>query len=585
MSTTQLSKVRNLYIFSFHDYFTQSKKFIRTSNPIVHYPREIKSQDERLIGLSQALCNLSSQYGNPSPENKSVPSQETNDFQSLQSSQSPTQFFQSENSQKKINEDWMNMTSEYWTEKKAHTLTNKKSQWIFMPFEYFQYASIEEAESIEKNDFEENSNNNENNQEDIGVNNEISTSFNVALDQENNDNKNINNSDRDDSVNANDDKDGNQNLGDREELIIKKKEKKIVLKTQIIIVFILKRDNEENFKNEYSHLILDFWRTFIIFHSHEFNFFSFEKQYQVLDNFIKTFFLNSKPSPLVSQGISFLPVESYPFLKIQAFIHRIVEEFSNILYPQSIFLFQRYLLFSSMDHHEARVVSNHISRLHNSQVPKPHNDFLFRTGPLAADLPTIQFNPVSKNLPKVSATSVHNVCASKLNPPNKYQYLLVVDYNNIQIHLFMKEDYKNLDLFMKLQDQMHNYMSSLNSMISDKIKAIDAFDESYKYLYFNHMNLGTKSSLQKSHLQQLPQYSFFIHNMMNKFYTNINHGLREVYFKPKKDLWIYGKFFVQREYYIVFDQKIVSLTEFAHETSRFEKIFFFSPSSGSKEMS
>jgi len=544
MSSSSLGPhIRNLYIFSVHEYYNPVKKSIQHSDPIVHYPSKenLSRDDERLVGLCQGLCGFVDDHylsvyndidGNDSD---AFLEQEGAQDHSLNGASSETT---SDSSSMHTNKSPCDSDS-HWTHGRCHTLMNRNTQWIFKPFQHTQH-------SLPKHSVE-----------------------------------------------------------DPLEYLRQKFTSKTVLKTQMVFCFIVrKEDSEKNYKNEFGNMIDNIWRTFNIFYSPHFDIFSFKSQYGVMNQLIIEFIQTSSNS-LLSQGISFLPIDAYLFVRIQAFIHRVIEQFSHALYPQTIFLFQKYMLFSSLDHHEARTITTHVGKLYNPLVQKPHNYFIYRTGPLAVDLsggmnPEIPgMRPFSTKMPKVNIYSVRHSRASfktsgegqtdesngssKHVPP--HQYLLVVDYNNIQIHWFMRENFQDCDqLFLQLQEYAEPYVDKLNMLIGEKMSAIHKFDECCKYLYFNHMNLAIMSSLlQKSHASQLTLHQHYIQILRNQFMASNNHGLKEIYFKAKKDMWIFGKYFGQREFYIIYDPKSLSLTEFGREVTRIMAIFFSSPTVTGKE--
>lgn len=89
------------------------------------------------------------------------------------------------------------------------------------------------------------------------------------------------------------------------------------------------------------------------------------------------------------------------------------------------------------------------------------------------------------------------------------------------------------------------------------------------------MNTAIKTSLKrkiKDALQTVThirsEYNRFVNHYILTKYSN-KDGITEVYFRTKKDCWIVAKFFSEREFYLLFEQKNYSLIEIGGLSSIF----------------
>lgn len=99
-----------------------------------------------------------------------------------------------------------------------------------------------------------------------------------------------------------------------------------------------------------------------------------------------------------------------------------------------------------------------------------------------------------------------------------------------------------------------------------------SFNDVFRYLYYNHMNLAVKTSV-KRRPNVSPDALEAILQMHSSFASS-RSGLREVYLRTKKDNWVVGKYSGRREFYIVFDQKSYSLFEVSDQVAFVSSLLF-----------
>lgn len=117
------------------------------------------------------------------------------------------------------------------------------------------------------------------------------------------------------------------------------------------------------------------------------------------------------------------------------------------------------------------------------------------------------------------------------------------------------------------------------------VSKVGAFDETYKYIYFNHSNLAMKSAGVYTN-PKLSQEWNVVADMHRLFITSENKSnVSECFAKVKRDSWVVGKFFGQREFYLVFDQKNYSLVEINAQVHNVTNIFFSTSTSSASHAS
>jgi len=109
------------------------------------------------------------------------------------------------------------------------------------------------------------------------------------------------------------------------------------------------------------------------------------------------------------------------------------------------------------------------------------------------------------------------------------------------------------------------FIAPIVNAISRKLVKVDQFH----YLYFNHMNLALKNTLENN---ALPNDVSQVLNKMHKDFE-IDKNLNELYIGTQNG-WIVGKKSDQREFYIVFDQKTATLLEIAEEVKKLCSSYF-----------
>lgn len=287
----------------------------------------------------------------------------------------------------------------------------------------------------------------------------------------------------------------------------------------------------------------------------------------------------------VFQGIQFLPLERYPFLKIQCFINLTEATFSQIKY--TAFLYNDQLVWSGLNQEDMQVLYRFLtchlipsfleselqlgalspSRLTSFSAGQHFGRFM--TGPTTTT--------DKENIGKVPKIYV--------NKDSSEEYSLLV-YRALSATICLLVDAKyqlNLDFFRKLDHFLGPHLTSLASEISEQysktIGLASSTDQQmkYHYMYFNRLNLAEKSTI---HIDAKKTGHMSFPPEIIKLLADINYDLSrlndvgEIIGKTIGDCWVIGKLSEQREFYVVLQQKNANIVNVSDELKRLNAINF-----------
>jgi len=121
----------------------------------------------------------------------------------------------------------------------------------------------------------------------------------------------------------------------------------------------------------------------------------------------------------------------------------------------------------------------------------------------------------------------------------------------------------------QLEKLIKPQITFLAPIISEHAKKLTV-EEGFKYLYFNHMNLALKSSMDREMI------SHDISRVLNKMHADFEHSsnLSEILISTQNDGWIVGRKSDQREFYIIFDRQGANLLEINDEVKKLSAAYF-----------
>ncbi|KAK9503746.1 hypothetical protein O3M35_010243 [Rhynocoris fuscipes] len=302
-----------------------------------------------------------------------------------------------------------------------------------------------------------------------------------------------------------------------------------------------------------------------------------------LDMFFTRYLLNVKikDNDIVSlfQGVRFLPLDKPTFLHAQCFVNSVEAKF--LLVDYSMLFFNDDLIWSGVGADDAQVIYRYlvssllpsylqatksISALTMSRTVDPANRFV--TGP-----DTLSDKVYTDKVPKVYLSSVLT--------PGHY-HLVVYRFQQLTIALLIPSEqilklefYRNLDTFLsprmeKICKEIHLYREQQHVISSS------ASDESVdtRYVYFNSLNLATKSTLnEKKHAGQTPITKDLLNILVTMYDDQKRLSERgitseEHIVKTRFDHWVIGRMSNNRHFYITLERKKTNLVEVSEEVKK-----------------
>lgn len=213
-------------------------------------------------------------------------------------------------------------------------------------------------------------------------------------------------------------------------------------------------------------------------------------------------------------GLNFLSVDGAVFLMIQSTMNQLMDSYTEIV--SAVFFYEDSLVFTSLSHDDIMAVYN------------------------------------------------LNSSSEKIVISNVEYNLHIIQFQKIKLMLFSKSKLDIEDIKKKLE----NEVQSLTQTISENLILSHEYDEMFKYIYYNHMNLSIKTSIKKNTKEVLEVLA----SIKNDFKMS-REGLKEVYVRPRKDLWIVAYSFGEREFYQIFENKQNSLIEINEHFRKAKKLF------------
>eukprot|EP00727_Mastigamoeba_balamuthi_P011108 m51a1_g662 hypothetical protein (491) ;mRNA; r:233445-235733 len=113
----------------------------------------------------------------------------------------------------------------------------------------------------------------------------------------------------------------------------------------------------------------------------------------------------------------------------------------------------------------------------------------------------------------------------------------------------------------------------LASIVYDHHQRMSAFDEQYRYVYYNHMNLALKTSLLRN--TDVSPATMDLIDSMHADFEDSTDGVCELLVRTNSDKWVVGRRSEQREFYIIFDNsKSANLSDINEEVKKLSAQYF-----------
>jgi len=111
--------------------------------------------------------------------------------------------------------------------------------------------------------------------------------------------------------------------------------------------------------------------------------------------------------------------------------------------------------------------------------------------------------------------------------------------------------------------------------VSDHYNKKHTFEDQYRYIYFNHMNLAMKTSYNmKTKSADLDRATLKILNELHAEFKKSTDNSSEVLVRTANDRWIVARKSDQREFYVLFESKTAHLIEINDEVKKLSTTYF-----------
>jgi len=293
--------------------------------------------------------------------------------------------------------------------------------------------------------------------------------------------------------------------------------------------------------------------------------------------------LNLKNVDIVDifQGVTFLPLDQTTFLHCQCFVNLTESSFPEIQY--SMFLYDDRLVWSGLPAADAQVIFRYLV---TSLIPT------FKASPQLQNTPAAlcpgRFLTGATNLQDLTITSPPPKVYLNSVPEPGFYHLVVYQLSNATLGLLIPsateigiEFYHKLDCFCV--PKLNKLVVELKEYSEDQMTRDGDFEEA-RYVYFNSMNLATKTNLadRKSTALTLNKEVLQVLIDMHQSHLKLNKTgctSGETIVKTVNDHWVVGNISNGREFYVTIQRKKTNLAEVSNEVRKvFDKqlksIFF-----------
>jgi len=241
-------------------------------------------------------------------------------------------------------------------------------------------------------------------------------------------------------------------------------------------------------------------------------------------------------------GINFLPVDKQTFLAIQYFVNLTENHFPQV--KASALLYDDHLVWSGLDQDIARTIYR-----------------------LATDPNGRQSGRAPSSISKlVRWASVDEGQPIRLHVRGCGGLALCPCETQKLVALFLVEDSEahpaKLD---SLSDFVNSEAANLAKLIFEHYSPQTAHDESWKYVYFNEMNLALKSSMKPKKIAELSPEVMAVLNEMHTQLDKPEEICTELCVRQQKDGWILGRKSNQRMLYAILESKGSTLAEISDD--------------------
>lgn len=308
---------------------------------------------------------------------------------------------------------------------------------------------------------------------------------------------------------------------------------------------------------------------------------------KILQQFFDAYLMNLKSNDAdlldVFQGIHFLPLERYAFLKILCFINQVQEKFRYI--KHTVFLYNDQLVWSGLELEDTQIFYQYLALdLIPSFIESELKGGIYsptRISPMGSGIHFGRFMTGPRSVDDVAG--LERTPKIFLNGGNYGCHLIAYRALNATLCLLLNDSIiLKVETFKELDSEIGPQLSSLASEIGDQYsKPITLLNSEQQakcmYMYFNHMNLAEKTTM---HADMKRTGHALVPADIMKLFADVNQDLSkmkdsgEIIGKTLSDCWIIGKLSDERELYVALQQKNANIVDVNDEIKKLSATHF-----------
>lgn len=279
-----------------------------------------------------------------------------------------------------------------------------------------------------------------------------------------------------------------------------------------------------------------------------------------VNSYVSSVDMSSGDILAVWSGVSFLPLDRQTFLRIHCCLSLLQASFPNI--SHTAFFYNHHVVWCGLSLEDLRSLSRYL----NDQLLPGRLETSFQS---SSSAPT---SYLSRFVGIGVTPSIHIYACSEDGDLQSYN-LLVYTLAGATVCLTLPErEALTPSLYEKIDRLLEAKVSQLASDIGEQINkksssgtSSDSGSSSFRYVYHNHMNLATKTTVHGTN-QSLPAEVMKTIGDMHIDMKKCSSG--ELVVKTSQDHWVVGRSGDGREFYVVVSHKNANLVEVTDEVNR-----------------
>ncbi|KYQ91083.1 hypothetical protein DLAC_07987 [Tieghemostelium lacteum] len=275
-------------------------------------------------------------------------------------------------------------------------------------------------------------------------------------------------------------------------------------------------------------------------------------------------------------GIRFLPLNKNVYLTLISYVNSIECNFQSTIpsFKFGTLLYKDNIIWSSLNQNDTRSIYNYLTNIvkigSDSSTGGTSWMILNNNGE-----PNWHTKGSKKNgfLNMIDLTSKSTLPFVYLEDKEKQTTMIIYEQKDTIILFFIDPVDIHLLKFEELSASLVSKFEFINPILDDSYTKKSFFDDQYKYIYFNQMNLAIRASI-KSKSPELTKDILKILNDIHADFETSSENISETIIKTQTDRWIVAKRIDFREFYFIFDNKNTTLLEIDEEVKNLTNKYF-----------